>query len=155
MTSGKGGDALDTHLAASLIEEDVLLMALPLFPHTECSPGPVYLHLCAGAVPVSTGPAGDAGQHSGKVRRGEYPFSVDIFSLNLAVCKSLFIWALWFFFFLSQWLLHVASLWLSSYLAGLGCLKDIQKISEIVPPPSASHLCVWSVSICVSPSMCP
>lgn len=64
-----------------MLEEDVLLTltALPLPPHTECSPGPVDLYLCAGAVPVSTGPAGDAGQHGGKVRRGEYPFSVDLF----------------------------------------------------------------------------
>lgn len=36
-----------------------------------CSSGPVHLQLCAGAVPVGPGPAGDACQHWAEQRRGE------------------------------------------------------------------------------------
>lgn len=57
--------------------------------HVECPPGPVHLHLCAGAVPVSACPAGDAGQHDGEVRRGKYsPLETSALLLNLAVCVN-------------------------------------------------------------------
>ena len=47
--------------------------------HTECAPRPLHLHLCAGAVPLRPGPAGDAGEHGGEVRRGKYLIHVLIY----------------------------------------------------------------------------
>lgn len=38
---------------------------------SECASRSVHLHLCVGAVAISTSPAGDAGQHRGEGWRGE------------------------------------------------------------------------------------